>query len=120
MVEIEVQLLWFIRGVMAALASSGQVVDCEEIARLCRLSREQVRAYLRAAGRGQYEDEPDFSDIVLSEGGSPREGMDPREWSARLHDAQRYWRDRRSLDDESFKREWGDTPTFPSHGSPGR
>ena len=120
MVEIEAERLWFIRGIMAALASSGQVVDCEEIARLCRLSGEQVRAYLRAAGRGQYEDEPDFSDIVLSEGGSPREGMDPREWSARLHDAQRYWRDRRSLDDESFKREWGDTPTFPSHGSPGR
>ena len=114
MVEIESERLWFLRGVMAALASSGQVADFAEIRRLCRFTAEQARAYLRAAGRGQYEDEPDFRDIVLDEGGCPREGVDPRRWSARLHEAQRYWRDRRNLDDDGFRREWGDTPTFPA------
>jgi hypothetical protein len=39
----------FLRGVLAALASTGQVVHYKEIRRLCRFSQEQLGTYLGEA-----------------------------------------------------------------------
>ena len=114
MTEIDPQRLWFLRGVLAALASSGQVVPRDEICRLCDLDEAQTAAALDAARAGQYEDEPDFRVIVVNDAGwsGGASGL-PEGWLARLRDAQGYWRDRRNMEDNAFRKEWGHTPTFP-------
>src|SRR6266568_336649 len=114
MTEIDPQRLWFLRGVLAALASSGEVVPHDEIRRLCNLDVAQAAAALKAARAGQYEDEPDFRVIVVNDAGWSGEASGPPEaWPAMLRDAQGYWRDRRNMEDDAFRREWGHTPTFP-------
>lgn len=75
--DLDGERLWFLRGVAAALASSGQVVHYDEIPRLCRLSREQAGSYLGAARAGQRQEEPDFCANVVNEGGWHGTGLRP-------------------------------------------
>ena len=65
----------FLRGVLAALASTGQVVTYDEIRRLCRLSQEQCGEYLgEARNRMLAASQPDFCAVVVNSSGSPGEG----------------------------------------------
>jgi len=114
MTEIDQERLWFLRGVLAALASSGQVVHYDEVRRLCRLNQEQLGDYLGAARGTQRDDEPDFCAVVVNEGGWPGDGFGPLPaWPAELRDAHNYWRDRRAMDNSEFVKEWGGLPTLP-------
>jgi hypothetical protein len=114
MAAIDDERLWFLRGILAALASSGQVVHYDEIRRLTRLSQEQVGEFLGAARAAQRPGDPDFCAIVVNEGGWPGQGFGPLdEWPAQLRDAHNYWRARRELDNADFRKAWGHLPSLP-------
>jgi hypothetical protein len=119
MSNLEMERLWFLRGVLAAFASSGEVVQLGEICKLCRLRPEEASTYLEAARQGLHEDEPDFCDVIAAEtgGGAGTPRGPSGKWPARLRDAHQYWRDRRYLEDQEFEKEWSWLPTFP--GPPG-
>lgn len=109
----------FLRGVLAAFASTGQVVHYNEIRRLCRFSQEQLGAYL-AAARSELEAQPDFCAIVVNDGGWPGDGWakdakgtDPTEWAKELRRVHRFWRDRRALDNAEFAQAHGGLPAVP-------
>lgn len=117
--EFDQERLWFLRGALAALASSGQVVHYDELRRLCRFSREQMGAYLGEARRMLREDEPDFCAIVVNDGGWPGQGFGTLDdWPAALRAAHRYWQGRRQQDNTAFVNSQGDLPSVP--GLPGR
>ena len=115
----------FLRGVLAALASSGQVVHYNEIRRLCRFKQEQLGEYLDAARSGLAEaGQPDFCAIVVNDSGLPGEGwagdgdgVDSRTWAEELRKVHRFWRDRRAMDNGDFVRPDRALPLFP--GLPG-
>jgi len=111
----------FLRGVLAALASSGQVVHYDEIRRLCRLNQEQVGEYLDAARSGLLDaEQPDFCAIVVNDRGWPGDGWakdgkgtNPEEWAIELRRSHLYWQDRRAMDNGPFENKYKSLPTFP-------
>jgi hypothetical protein len=121
MTTIDENRLAFLRGVLAAIASSGQVVHYDEIRRLCRLSKQQLGAYLGEARKRMIAaGQPDFASIVVNDGGWPGDrwsqaaaGTDPRQWAKELRKTHRFWQDRRRLDNHEFKRVWKDLPEEP-------
>lgn len=114
MSDIDSERLWFLRGVLAGLASSGQVAHYDEIRRLCRMSREQLGEYLGAARASQRPDEPDFCSVVVKDGGWPGVGFGPLDsWPTKLRAAHNYWRDRRAMDNDDFRRKWDQLPSLP-------
>jgi hypothetical protein len=75
-IEIDEHRLAFLRGVLAALASTGQVVHYDEIRHLCRLNQEQLGTYLGAARQPLVDaGQPDFNAIVVKEEGWPGDGF---------------------------------------------
>jgi len=106
---------WFLRGLLAAFASNGQIVHYDEIRRLARLKREQLGEYLDQARKDLRKEEPDFCSVVVADTGFPGSGWGSHDdWPGSLREAHRYWRDRRLLDNDDFKNKWGKLPTFPS------
>ena len=111
----------FLRGLLAAFASNGQTVHYDEIRRLCRLSQEQLGAYLEEARRAMVDaGQPDFCSIVVRKAGWPGDawatgphGTDPREWARALRLGHEYWRDRRQLDNTEFRQKHGELPKVP-------
>ncbi|MBI4525349.1 MAG: hypothetical protein HY695_16225 [Deltaproteobacteria bacterium] len=63
--KIDGDKVMFLRGLLAAFASNGQLVNYDEIRHLCRLSDEQIGTYLDEARKGRGEGEPDFCAIVV-------------------------------------------------------
>ena len=130
MINVDPNRLAFLRGVLATLASNGQVVHYDEIRRLCRLNHEQLGAYLGAArGPVLASDQPDFcATVVNNEGWSGSgwsqgaAGTDPREWAKALRRAHEFWRDRRRMDNTEFEAKHGALPAVPgtdgTDGSP--
>jgi len=118
MADIDDERIWFLRGALAALASTGQVVHYNEIRRLCRFAQEQLGTALGAAREGLSPDEPDFCAIVVNDGGWPGTGFGQLErWPADLRKAHSFWRDRRQMDNTEFQQGGRSLPTFP--GLPG-
>lgn len=113
--------LAFLRGVLAALASNGQVVHYEEVRRLCRLNKEQMGEYLgEARARLVEAGQPDFCAVVVREDGLPGAGwqqaldhVDPATWSRGLAAAHRFWRDRRLQDNGEITQNHGQLPVEP-------
>ena len=104
----------FLRGLLAAFASNGQLVTYDEIRRLCRLSDEQLGEYLGAARDGRGPDEPDFCAVVVQTAGKPgRRWGEPAAWAAEVQRAHRFWSDRRRLDNSEFEQAYGGLPTMP-------
>jgi hypothetical protein len=111
----------FLRGVLAALASSGQLVHYDEIRRLCRLNQEQVGEYLDSARSSLLAaGQPDFCAIVVNDGGWPGdgwakdgEGTNPREWARELREVHRFWKDRRAMDNGPFSNAHTQLPVVP-------
>ena len=109
----------FMRGVLVALASAGTVIHYDELRRLCRLSREQLGAYLGAAREDSIAaDQPDFNAIVVNDDGMPGAGfsgapLDGVVWAAQLREVHKYWSDRRRMDNKAFVDLWGDLPAVP-------
>ena len=111
----------FLRGVLAAFASCGMVVDYDEIRRLCRLNQEMLGTYLGEARKlSKAKNQPDFCSVVVKEAGWPGDGFadatgktDPVAWAKELRDAHEYWRDRRLLDNDDFRAKHGDVPEVP-------
>lgn len=121
MANLDQNRVTFLRGVLAAFASNGQVVHYNEIRRLCRLTQEQLGVYLDAA-RSQLvsEGQPDFCAIVVNEGGWPGDGWakgdkgtDSTEWAKELRRVHRFWQNRRALDNAAFAAEHGQLPATP-------
>lgn len=99
----------FLRGVQAALASSGLVVHYDEIRRLCRLNQEQVGEYLDAARSSLLAaGQPDFCAIVVNDGGWPGDG-----WAKELREVHRFWKDRRAMDNRPFSDAHTNLPVIP-------
>ncbi|MEZ4447552.1 MAG: hypothetical protein R3B72_51220 [Polyangiaceae bacterium] len=105
----------FMKGVLAALASTGQVVTYDEIRRLCRLAQEQCGEYLGEArkamvGAGQ----PDFCAVVVGASGTPGSGWGSAdEWAQALRQAHEFWSDRRRMDNAEFRDKYGALPVEP-------
>ena len=115
MADIDRNRLTFMQGVLAALASTGQVVHYHELRRLCRLNQEQLGEYLGEARRELLAaGQPDFCSVVVNDGGWPGTGWgDLASWPAKLREAHNYWRDRRTLDNDDFKQRHGQPPVVP-------
>jgi hypothetical protein len=64
----------FLRGLLAAFASNSQLVNYDEVRRLCRLNDEQMGTYLNHARKGRAESEPDFCAILVKTKGKPGDG----------------------------------------------
>lgn len=115
MSTIDPNRLTFMQGVLAALASTGQVIHYDELRRLCRLSREQVGEYLGEARRELIAaGQPDFCAVVVNDGGWPGDGWgDLASWPKHLRDAHNFWRDRRTFDNGDFQERHGALPAVP-------
>ncbi len=111
----------FLRGVLAALASTGQVVHYNEVRRLCRLAQEQLGTYLGEARQLSVEaGQPDFCAIVVKDAGWPGDGFahpapktDAVAWAKALREAHTFWRDRRLMDNDEFSAKHGGLPAVP-------
>ena len=110
----------FLRGVLAAFASSRTVVTYDEIRRLCRLNKELVGEYLGLARRPLRDaEQPDFCSIVVNDSGIPGKEyfsdgeLDAVAWAKMLHRSHDFWADRRSMDNSTFEGEWDDLPAVP-------
>lgn len=119
--KIDEHRVAFLRGVLAALASTGAVVHYNEIRRLCRLNQEQLGTYLEAARAPTLAAaQPDFCSIVVKEEGWPGDGFavttkrtDPVAWAKELRTAHEFWRDRRQMDNDEFAAKHGAVPAVP-------
>lgn len=110
----------FLRGVLAAFASNGQVVHYNEIRRLCRFSQEQLGEYLEAARKPLVDaGQPDFNAIVVNDQGWPGDGWtspgptDPTTWAKALRATQDFWRDRKQQDNAVFESNYEKLPAVP-------
>jgi len=110
----------FLRGVLAAFASNGQVVHYNEIRRLCRFSQEQLGEYLEAARKPLVDGgQPDFNAIVVNDQGWPGDGWigpaptDPKTWAKALRATHIFWRDRKQMDSAEFESIHGKPPAVP-------
>ncbi len=118
---IDEHRLAFLKGVLAATASNGQIITYSQLRRLCRLSMEQVGAYLGEARRRVLSaEQPDFCAIVVGDDGSPGSGwFDPhanatsQRWAAEVQRVHAFWRDRKSLDNTAFEAAHGGLPAEP-------
>jgi len=110
----------FLRGVLAAFASNGQVVHYNEIRRLCRFSQEQLGEYWEAARKPLVDGgQPDFNAIVVSDQGWPVDGWtsprptDPKTWAKTLRATPILWRDRKQMANAEFESIHGRAPAVP-------
>lgn len=118
---IDEHRLAFMKGVIATSASNGQLITYSQIRRLCRLSMEQVGAYLgEARRRVLLAGQPDFCAIVVGDDGTPGQGwFDPhvgatsRSWAAEVQRVHAFWRDRRCFDNTAFEAAYGELPAEP-------
>jgi hypothetical protein len=112
--RIDQQKVTFLRGLLAAFASNGQLLNYDEMRRLCRLNDEQMGTYLDEARTGRAEGEPDFCSIVVKTAGKPGHGWgDAGVWAQEVQKAHRFWGDRRRLDNTQFKERYGFLPAIP-------
>lgn len=113
-VNLDRERVMFLKGVLATLSSNRQLTNYDEIRRLCRLSDEQVGAYLDAARADRKESEPDFCSIVVKTAGKPGLGWgNAEEWAAEVQRAHRFWADRRRMDNSEFETCHGVLPSVP-------
>lgn len=113
-VQFDQERIQFLRGLLVALASSGQVIHYDEVRRMCRLNNTQVGEYLDAARQTLEVGEPDFCALVVNDGGWPGDGFgELANWPSQLREVHRYWRDRRRFDNPEFEMEWGRLPSLP-------
>jgi len=107
--------LTFLRGVLAAFASNGQVVHYDEVRRMCRFNKEQMGVALGNARRALRKGEPDFCAIVVNDSGEPGVGWwrGSTEWPSELRRVHQYWAKRRRLDNPSFRAVYGGLPSVP-------
>lgn len=106
----------FLRGLLVAFSSNGQLVNYDEIRRLCRLNDEQVGAYLDEARKGlaQNDGEPDFCAIVVKTAGKPGRGWgDAASWASEVQAAHRFWADRKRMDNAAFEDTYKRLPAIP-------
>lgn len=106
--------IWFLRGVLAALASTRQTITYDELRRLCRLSDEQLGAFLNEVRRPLEAREPDLCSIVVKSNGT-NGGFwgDPDDSPQEALHCHQFWQDRRGLDNDAFQRKWGRMPSIP-------
>ena len=110
----------FLRGLLAAFASNSQLVNYDEVRRLCRLNDEQMGTYLNHARKGRAESEPDFCAIVVKTKGKPGDGWgDPATWEE-VQKSHRFWADRRKLDNSQFEERYGSLPAIPGLSGDGK
>ena len=106
--------VWFLRGLLVGLASSGQVVHYDEMRRLCRMNDTQLGTYLGEARKGLPSNEPDFCAVVVNDSGTSGPGWgNAKDWAEALRAAHRWWRDRRFMDNTAFETAHGELPLFP-------
>lgn len=111
----------FLRGPLAAFASNGQLLNYDEMRRLCRLSDEQMGSYLDEARKGRGEGEPDFCAIVVKTAGKPGPGWgDAAAWAQEVQRAHRFWGDRRRLDNTQFQERYDSLPAIPGLPNTGK
>ena len=115
MSQLDANRLAFMRGVLAAFASNGQVVHYDEVRRLCRLNQEQMGTYLGEARMPAIDaGDPDPCAIVVNNTGTPGALWgNPAEWHEALRRAHQFWADRRRLDNADFQSRHTRLPSMP-------
>lgn len=104
----------FLRGLLVAFASNNQLVNYDEIRRLCRLSDEQMGTYLNEARQALAEGEPDFCSLVVKTAGKPGPGWgDLEAWAQEVQKTHRFWTDRKRLDNADFENIYHHLPAIP-------
>jgi hypothetical protein len=112
--DLDWEKVAFIRGLLAAFASNGQLVSYDEVRRLSRLNDEQMGKYLGAARRARAEGEPDFCAVVVGARGTPGdEWGDLANWPKECQRAHKFWADRKRMDNSEFEAIHGRLPAIP-------
>jgi len=112
--RIDPERVIFLRGLLVAFASNAQLLNYDEMRRLCRLSDEQMGAYLDEARKALAEGEPDFCAIVVKTAGKPGQGWgDAAIWAQEVQRSHRFGSDRRALDNGEFQARHGRLPAIP-------
>lgn len=112
--NIDSEKVIFLRGLLVAFACGGQLINYDEVRRLCRLNDEQMGTYLNAARKGRAEGEPDFCAIVVKTSGTPGPGWgDLDGWAREVQKVHRFWADRKRLDNKDFEEHYGSLPAIP-------
>ena len=117
--KVDSNKLWFIQGILVSTCANRQTITYDELRRLCRLNDKQLGTYLGEARDILSEDEPDYCSVVVKTTGVPGEGWGKQEKGpARAIKAQqRFWQDRRNLDNKEFEKTYGSLPTIPGLSS---
>jgi hypothetical protein len=115
MATLDPERVSFLQGLLVGLASAGQIIDFEELRKLCGCSQpefipllEAARAPMRAAGQ------PDCSAIVISSSGLPAGFRDLELWDEELMRAHHYCMDLRNLTEDEFEAAHGARPAVPA------
>jgi hypothetical protein len=119
--KVDPDKVLFLRGLLAAFASNGQLVNYDEVRRLCRLNDEQMGTYLNHARKGRADGEPDFCAIVVKTKGKPGDGWgEPGAWAEEVQKSHRFWSDRKKLDNSQFEERYGSLPAIPGLSGDGK
>jgi hypothetical protein len=104
--------VFFLRGILAALASGRSTIEYNELRRLCGLNKQQVGTYLKAVRATGKRGEPDLSALAVSRttGMPSRDWGDLREWPKEKKRVFTYWTDRRLLNKAPFRGKHGVLP----------
>ncbi|MFT3923977.1 MAG: hypothetical protein QM778_15695 [Myxococcales bacterium] len=104
----------FLQGMLVAFASAGQIVDFEELRRLCGCPEAEFVTLLEAARAPvRRAQQPDYSAVVISSSGLPAGFRDLEHWDEELVAAHRYWTDVRNLTAEELVAAHGSLPAVP-------
>jgi len=106
--------VWFLRGILVALAVVGHELTYDQIRRIMRLSDRQVGAYLGEARSILQPGEPDFCASVVKSLGTPGAGWgNVAQWASELLKVRSFWRDRAEKDNGDFTNLYQSLPSVP-------
>ena len=108
------QKIWFLRGILVALAVVGHELTYDQLRRIMRLSDRQVGPYLGSARAWLLPSEPDVCASIVKSLGTPGAGWGQvASWAAELQRVRDYWQDRAKLDNEDFRAKYRALPSLP-------
>ena len=105
--------VWFLRGILVALAVVGHELTYDQIRRMMRLSDRQLGPYLGEARAMLSPGEPDICASVVKNLGTPGKGWgNVAQWAAEVLRLRSFWKDRADMDNLDFQTKNGTLPSI--------
>ena len=108
MTQIDTNALWYLKGILNALASSQEMVEEEELCRMTGLTKDRLFEHMAALDACLAEGEPVPNVLVVDQEGAPVDlaGNAKKWWPNEVRSNHRYWSDRRRLEGKAFNKNW--------------